>query len=165
MQGENIRVSDVIHVPELVHNLISVTAVTEKCMTVIFKGRTPPVKNESTTIFTVRMKNSLWVIDAAPANDATCLAVTASAEIWHQRYNNLNYSDLIRTSRVVDNMKITGSKSPVFCEPRSLAKCHKLPHAKIKHEQSSDVLDIVHADLHGPMHVPAIGGVTCFCFG
>ena len=93
VQGENIRVSDVIHVPELVHNLISVTALTEKGMTVMFKGRTATVKNESTTIFTARMKNSLWVIDAEPAKDATCLAVTASAEIWHQRYNHLNYSD------------------------------------------------------------------------
>ncbi|QRV85528.1 Copia-like polyprotein/retrotransposon [Ceratobasidium sp. AG-Ba] len=98
------------------------------------------------------------------AYTATTVA-RADLPTWHRRFGHLNYEyvlDMVRKG-AVEGMDIVGSRSPPEskCAPCLQGKQTRAPFPSSE-SRTSEVLELLHSDLHGPLPVQALGGIRYF---
>ncbi|QRW07704.1 Copia-like polyprotein/retrotransposon [Ceratobasidium sp. AG-Ba] len=98
------------------------------------------------------------------AYTATTVA-RADLPTCHRRSGHLNYEyvlDMVRKS-AVEGMDIVGSRSPPEskCAPCLQGKQTRAPFP-LSESRTSEVLELLHSDLHGPLPVQALGGIRYF---
>lgn len=90
-----------------------------------------------------------------------CVAKSGdNLELWHRRYGHLNLDSVKRLPSMVTGIDVRGNDIPA-CARCAEGKHHKLPF-KSMGNRSSELLDLVHSDLCGPMEKPSIGGSKYF---
>lgn len=84
-----------------------------------------------------------------------------SGGTWHRRFGHLNLKDLNKMKNGLfdcldcKDIIIQGGFYKVCCEGRQT----RLPFGK--GSRATSALDVIHADLCGPMEVNALGGISC----
>ena len=86
-------------------------------------------------------------------------------DLWHQRLCHLNHNSIERLAKgeiatgmnCVLDKEVSGN-----CEPCVLGKMHRLPFPKESTTKSTQLLELVHSDLCGPMEVDSKGGSKYF---
>ena len=167
--GNCLTLNEVLFVPKLAKNLLSVRSMTKRGAEVRFTGdRCIATKNGQSLTIGRSTNGSLykllspvmpWVEKAYYSSNSE--APTMS--LWHDRYGHLNMKDLglISKNEVVLGMKMSkvSLKSDAEgCEPCALGKMHRLPFPKVAQQKSTKLLEIIHSDLCGPMQVDSLGG-------
>jgi len=106
-----IKIQNALYVPELRNNLLSVSSITDKGHSVIFKKNNAIVKRkDGSTFLTATKQNEIYVIDEKI--DRAMLANNEKHRDllkWHQRYGHVNISDLkkMKTDELVAGMSFT----------------------------------------------------------
>jgi transposase InsO family protein len=174
-----IKIHNVLHVPELAVNLLSISAFLSDGMDVLFRsnGRKVVFTYNDRTIMTATQSNNLFVLDVT--TDVLGVRVQAyiagqpqTAQLWHKRFGHLGYASLANMQRLglIPGCTITpaqfmqAAKEP--CEPCIQAKATRVPHAT--NEDKTDViLGLVSFDMTGPVsagmngEVYLIAGIDC----
>jgi len=161
-QTKQVEFSEVLYVPDLRTNLISVARITEKGNKVIF-GRNEAViigRNGEMKLKARRVGNLYYVQEKKEtAGNVSCPAID-NFQLWHERMGHLNARDLMN---LVKNKRATGihikeeSKAPI-CETCIQGKLTSTPFEKGNQQRSSNLLEIVHSDVCGPMSIESLGG-------
>lgn len=153
----HIPVTDVLYVPSLATNLLSVSQLIKKGNKVSFEGNHCIIRNQMNEI--VATADSVEGVYKLNITEVDCLLTSVSGNVWHRRFAHLNGSDLqkMKDGAVVgltytDEPKASKTSCIVCCE----GKQARLPFSHIGN-RSQKLLDLVHADICGPMETKSIG--------
>lgn len=153
-----IEVADVLHVPELAANLLSVCSIVEKGNSMLFDANGCTIKNDKNEIVaTCKPKNGVYKFHGA---DGVCLLSKekTSALTWHRRLGHINFQSMKKMrDGAVDGINFADDDTEIKkCETCAYGKQHRQPF-KSSETQTSNILEIIHSDLMGPMETQSIG--------
>ncbi|CAJ2653926.1 unnamed protein product [Trifolium pratense] len=165
--GNHTFVTDVLYVPSMKHNLLSLGQLLEK-------GFNYSTKDHSIEVFDPKNK----LILKAPLSKNRTFRVNLQASafqcfsslitedekwLWHYRYGHLNFKSL---NHLCNKKMVVGL--PLIHTPEKLCEgcfVSKQPRNSFKssvYSRSKQPLDVVHSDVCGPIEVPTLGGSRYF---
>ncbi len=160
-----------LYVPALAKNLFSVSAVTRKGLTMSFEKDKCVILNEKASILgSGKLNGKLYTLDTIAMNDRSHDANSAvreiPEEIWHQRYEHLNNNSLrmLQKKNLVDGMNIKSceNKDEEACDGCLKGKQKRSSFPKEEATRATEILDLVHTDVCGPMQSKSLGGNSYF---
>ena len=165
-------IEKVLFVPGLGTNLLSIAAVTDAGVTVKFvQSHVFFTLNQTVVMKGERIGRKLYhlaiVPISSPSNeDVACFVTPASPsiEIWHQRFAHTNYKTISKmfSSNMVDGLAFNEQKIPDEpCLGCAFGKMTRSPFP-VGRVRATQIGQLVHADLCGPMHVSSPKGAKYF---
>ncbi|KAG7300019.1 hypothetical protein JYU34_017061 [Plutella xylostella] len=159
----NIQVKDVLYVPDLATNLLSVSKIIESGCTVKFNEKGCIIRNSNGEIAatadrvngTYRLNTNLHQALSSVTSKGDCNF------LWHQRMGHINYNDLDKLQICAEGMKLSTQKEDAACTSCLEGKQTRQP---FNHggSRASELLELVHSDVCGPMENKSIGGSRYF---
>lgn len=158
--GFDVDIKDVFCVPELTTNLQSVTQLIHKGNNVVFTTNACGIYNQKGTLVAYALlTNGVYKL---PLQE-NISAAAAAGELWHRRLGHINGECLNKMQNAVDGLtlkeKVDITKST--CTVCFEGKQARLPFTHIG-KRSTEVLNIIHTDICGPMECDSIEGSKYF---
>lgn len=156
---KNISIKEVLHIPDLAVNLLSVYRMVKNGNTVTFNA-------EGCTIFDAygeviakcREKNGTYKLRVTKEN---CYLAKreSSANEWHSKLGHLCYKHMCKLrSGGAQGVNFTDDNGSIKnCETCAKAKLARAPFKNATTE-TKQILELIHTDVNGPMEVESIGG-------
>ncbi|XP_062528652.1 copia protein isoform X2 [Bombyx mori] len=145
------KFENVLYVPGISRNLISVSCLTDNGATAIFENDKVTIKKLGKVILTgIKNKIGLYEVQIRVQFKKE-VHITESCDLWHRRFGHA--AGVQRFSKFLKGMKIKGDFSDNFCEICVRAKMCRHPFGKERIAAKSP-LEIVHTDLCGPIELP-----------
>lgn len=167
-----IVLNNTLHVPELRTNLLSVSKITDNGYNVLFKKFSADILNsKGEVLLNAYRENDLYFVNdvglytksadhvsSATFNNNTVSVNLCSVEEWHRKLGHLNLRDMSEACKrgYLKGVNIN-STIPLNCEICARAKMTRIPFPR-KSQRKTEILDIMHSDLCGPMQTQSIGG-------
>lgn len=153
-----IQVRNVLFIPELTTNLLSVSQLTKSGCKVEFTNTGCNIYNANKNLVaTARLIDNMYKLNVVSGN---AYAVT-DLSIWHKRMGHLNMADVKRLPLCAEGVTISDKEVNTVCIPCCEAKQTRLPFPN-SGSRANALLDIIHTDLCGPMETPSVGGGKYF---
>jgi hypothetical protein len=158
--GNSLDFDDVLFVPGLRKNLLSVSVMEDKGFAVEFKNQQVLIRPkesspDTTQVIGVREGN-LYRLQGEPVralvhnSDNLC-------ELWHKRMGHLHHRALPILREIVTGLPEFSIEQHGVCRGCTLGKHAKVAFPSNEH-RSKGILDLVHSDVCGPMSVASITG-------
>lgn len=153
---QKVTIEDVLYVPDLGANLLSISQIIRRNKKVVFNTNGCNVFDENNKLVaTGKLVEGMYKL-CTPTNQRVYLASESSTfETWHQRLGHLNQQSM-------EKMKSDGFINFNNSVQLNCVACAQGKHAKFKFpkegSRASDILEIVHTDLCGPMEVKSNAG-------
>ncbi|KAJ0902997.1 putative RNA-directed DNA polymerase [Helianthus annuus] len=170
VQNGVLSFENVNYVPELKHNLLSISQICDRGNSVHFtkKGchvlKPGIVIPEDWFLMTAERKGNAYVIDMnkKPCEEITCLFSKISEHdglLWHRRLGHVNMKNLNRLAKgqLVRDLPIKDFMLVEKCVACAKGKAHRKPHKSKPVPSTKAVLELLHMDLFGPVNVLSIG--------
>lgn len=166
---DNCVLEDVLYVPDLTRNLLSVKAITEKDGQVTFKNNKVYVSKNNSILFEgEKSKNGLYLINLYNDIDETSLLTQnkhEKLEEWHRKLGHLSISSMRKlTNNMTLGFDINKKDCVDFenpCEVCIKAKHVRLPFITERY-RSTRPLEILHMDIAGPIDPETFDGKKYF---
>jgi len=160
-----LKLQKVLYVPNLRANLVSVPTMTKMGAEVYFDNNKCIITKNGNflTLGYIMQGTPLYRVNTTL--EYASIAKVASSDLWHCRLGHLNkdYVGKLAKSNIatgIDAKDICNSDNK--CEPCILGKMQRATLPKKSTTVSSEVLQLVHSDLCGPMHIKSHGGSRYF---
>jgi len=160
-EGSTRALQNVLYIPNLCKNLLSVSAMTKQKMKVEFDEAEVLIKDKTQGDKVIARgveRNGLYRI-----MDFAGMAREDDSQLWHQRLGHLNYTSLAALEK--EGM-VTGlpsiRESTNVCEACMLGKQHRSAFPTDAAKRASKPLELVHSDICGPMKTTSIAGSRYF---
>jgi len=148
-------ISDVYFIPELKNNLLSIGQLQEKGLTIVFKENVCKVYHQDKgMIMQSKMSsNRMYAITVNVVSPA-CFKVTTEdvVHLWHRRYGHLSQKGL---KVLVQRNMVRGlpelQESSNVCSDCMIGKQHREPFPKVSNWRATQRLQLIHADVCGPI--------------
>ncbi|GKC06953.1 retrovirus-related pol polyprotein from transposon TNT 1-94 [Tanacetum coccineum] len=151
-------ITSVFYVPGLQNNLLSSGQLMEKGLEILKRGGACKIYHpEKGLILEIPMaKNMMFKFFAvAQAKKETCFnsSMEDRARLWHRRYGHLSFNglNLLKQKEMVRGLPHLGTSSSV-CEDCLVGKQQRNPFPQESTWRASQVLELVHADICGPIN-------------
>ena len=156
-------IKDVLFVPDINQNLLSVGQLLERGFRVIFESNHCLIKDsEGEDVFKVRMKGKSFALDPLEKEQAMFSATTNTTEIWHRRLGHYHHAAILKMQKeeLVQGLPQLESQLPA-CKACQYGKQVRLP---FKHAtwRATEKLQLIHTDLAGPHKTPSLNGSKYF---
>ncbi|GAC1660287.1 MAG: hypothetical protein PVS3B3_30240 [Ktedonobacteraceae bacterium] len=151
---------DVLYVPGLQHNLISVRALTKDGKDVIFKrdGTVETIDDENTHRIGQAVGDLYQLTDINALVATNAMGAFDDYTIWHQRFGHAGRNTIMSLAKYVTGLEKVKFTSPEgVCEGCVRAKSHRKPFG-VATNRSKEILGRIHTDICGPIPNPSIGG-------
>lgn len=153
-----IAVKNVMHVPDLAVNLLSVSQIVKRGNSVVFNSEGCSVyNNDDEKVLWCKERGGVYCVNS---DDEKCFLMNKqiSALTWHRRLGHANYQVMKRMrAGAVEGVMFSDDETEISqCEICAKGKQTKLPFKRSETE-SSDVLQLVHSDLMGPQNTRSLG--------
>jgi Integrase core domain/GAG-pre-integrase domain len=161
-------IKDVLHVPMLSYNLLSVSAREGHGMETKFSSGECTIRNKNHLIVSLETKKEIvYELGAISCDVQSEFACTAGADLstCHARFGHANIRGIASMwkNNVVEGFHCSETKPRTeICESCVYGKSHRLPFPKKSSSRASGILDLVHSDVCGPMPVNSMGGSRYF---
>lgn len=158
IDDKDIEIKNVLFVPKLCANLLSVKKIVDNGNKVIFNKNNCTIYNEKNEIITKCVaENGVYKLHAID-NKCFTAETNDNAMLWHRRFGHLNYNSMCKMRNgAVIGMEFNDSKIGIEnCETCAMGKQHRLSFGKSTNE-SKGLLDLIHSDVMGPMETLSIG--------
>jgi hypothetical protein len=158
--GNNVHLSNVLYVPGLEKNLVSISCLEDKGNIIAFVDGKVLSWHKDSSIENAR------VIGTREGNLYRLLEQNEEAlvhdevnpnELWHRRYAHINYQALPFLKKMVEGIPELQSTHEGICKGCALGKNVKKPFPS-SNNRSKEILDLIHSDVCGPMPVKSLGG-------
>jgi len=163
--GKIIHLKNVVYVPGIKKNLISVSMMTDQDMQVEFFKTHCVIKDCKNEIVATGMRvGSLYRLDAKSIPKQAMVAGGSTAEqLWHQRFGHLNLQDLLLLQKkgMVEGLPIFHNIQ-LNCDGCALGKMHREQFPVHDRRKETNILELVHTDICGPMQTRSLGGAYYF---
>ena len=163
------RMKNVWYVPNASVNLFSVKAVAQNGFSVLLDGKGVQVREGHTgsLVATGYLNNELYLMkmrDVKPNQDVqvNLTFVTDTLQVFHERFAHQNKRHV---KQILKRMDIdVASANEELCDGCMLGKMHRLPF-KRRENRATQVGELIHADVNGPMSKNSLGGSRYYvCF-
>ena len=160
---ESCTLHDVLLVPDLAYNLLSVTSASKKGKVTTFSEMRCEIRDSnSKLIATGHREGSLYYIDhVGPIHQAysSCDDNSLKENMWHRRLGHLGVQGMqtLVNKKMVSGMNIDWKQESRFCESCVEGKSHRLPFQRSTVNRASHPLELVHSDVCGKIGTPSLG--------
>ena len=158
-----ITVKNVLCVPSLTTNLLSVSELIRNGNSVIFEPNRCLIRNKlGNLVAEAVLTDGVYKLNLETQN---CLLTSsvANGDTWHRRLGHINSNDMNKMKRGLvegmdysDTFKTSKSNCEICCE----GKQSRLPFSS--GTRANETLQIIHSDICGPMESKSIGGSRYF---
>lgn len=161
----DITVKDVLCVPSLTTNLLSVSELINNGNNVSFNQSYCYIRNkQNVLVATAELTNGVYKLKTKEADCRLAAPAVASADLWHRRLAHINSCDLNKMKNgIVDGLSypatsnMSKDKCVICCEGKQI----RLPFSHVG-QRSTETLQIIHADVCGAMETKSIAGSQYF---
>ena len=172
--NKNLRLSNVLHIPALDKNLISIQRLAEKGVRILFDTNSCDlITGNDDVIGTGKKSNKLYYLNTeSKLGDELHVAAEGSecsdkhkGNIWHKRLSHLNNEAvkyMWKNNMAADIEKINPKYESKVCESCAYGKITRTPSPKNEPKRASKKLELVHSDICGPMSESSHGGQRYF---
>lgn len=163
LNEKDIEVKNVLHVPNLAANLLSVSKIVEKDNTVVFDKNGCTIYNANfETLVHQKPVNGVYRIQNNGSKGFLTTDSSADAVMWHRRLGHINHSDLCKMRNgIVDGVTFSGNGDEVKkCEICCKGKQTRKPFMNVG-TRSTEVLNLIHSDVC-ECETRTIGGAKYF---
>ncbi|UYV74013.1 hypothetical protein LAZ67_11001828 [Cordylochernes scorpioides] len=153
--------NNVLHVPSLTDNLISVNKLVQENNKVIFDQKGGHIIDQAGyTIITANKVGDLYFIKGNNNKiDITFKVTNIPWEVWHKRLGHINdqYMEIMKKNQLVYKFDYNEQKSMENCISCIKGKYSRKPFKTVTENQSNQPLELLHLDLIGPIKQLSIG--------
>ena len=160
---------DVLYVPELPYNLLSIAKVTEFGKTARFDKSTCEIINEDEDVVGSATKcGSLYYLNYQminPLQRINTVKERSCINVWHHRYGHLSITSLkkLANEKLVNGLSCDDvSDEMEFCESCVQGKIHRTPFPTAGGKRAEAPLVLVHSDVCGKMNSKSLSGAEYF---
>ena len=153
-------ISDVLYVPEINQNLLSVPQLLEKGYKVLFEDKNCMIKDsEGREVFKVQMKGKSFALDFMSEEQAAVHKEVSSTVLWHKRLGHFHHDALIfmKKNNLAKGLPELEEELPT-CAACQYGKQTRLPFPQNKAWRASQKLQLIHTDVGGPMKTLSLNG-------
>jgi transposase InsO family protein len=157
-------ISDVLYVPKIDQNLISVGQLIEKGYTLTFKDNSCTILDQNNIeLMTVEMKHRSFPLEWKNMSSNAYSCTEDESKLWHKRFGHANYTSLknLNEFELVENMPKVNDDTCV-CDICQMGKQTRLPFPKNQSRRALSKLQLVHSDVCGPMRTSTLNGSRYF---
>ncbi|GBM10056.1 Retrovirus-related Pol polyprotein from transposon TNT 1-94 [Araneus ventricosus] len=158
----NVTIENVSYVPQLRCNLLSVLCLMDKGYKIKSDNNCVWIYDKSNKLITKAFKNNGRLeLYFEPLYNSECYFSNPSNsnyDIWHSRLCHLNAKYMLKMKDYIDIDDVNDFK----CETCDISKITRKTHPNIDVNQSSEILELIHADLCGPIQPESYGGAKYF---
>jgi hypothetical protein len=159
----DLTISNVSYVPDLRFNLLSVTCLMDKGCRIESDNNCVLIYDKYNMLVTKAFKNDNRLeVYLEPMYNSECYISDQSTnnyEIWHSRLCHLNSKYMLKMKEYID---INSNMNDFRCETCDISKITRKGHPNIDINQSSEILELIHGDLCGPIQIESLGGAKYF---
>ena len=159
------EVHDVLYVPELSRNLISVASCMCKGIDVHFysKTKTCVIQKGQKTLGVAHLRRGLWELScqAVQSGNATVnLTEMDNGKLWHWRFGHLHMGGIqkLQSKNMVRGLTLRQKEAQISCKECASGKLPAVPFPHHEDGVERDILSLVHSDLIGPIKPASLGG-------
>ena len=157
----DLTVNDVVCVPDLAINLLSVSKMCQRGFRVEFTKDACKVLDASNSVVAIgRETDGLYKLTETKRSRANLVQADDKFELWHRRMGHLSASGMKRLREMTTGAQFE-MKNELQCVPCIEGKHHRQPF-NARGQRAERVLELVHSDLCGPMETASIGGRRYF---
>lgn len=162
----SVTIKDALCVPQLTTNLLSVSQLIKKGNRVVFETKGCRIYNRQEELIAVAdLENEVYKLNVrTPQKQMLAAATVATGKTWHRRLGHINSNSLQKMKDgAVKGLKCKGDFkfSKNTCIPCNEGKQHRLSFPE-RGTRAETLLEIIHADVCGPMEVRSVGGSKYF---
>lgn len=164
-----ITLCNVLFVPLLKTNFLSMSVVTDKGYTVDFNNKSAVIRDAKLNkIICAEKTNNLFLFTMNSEKEQlfSMQRKTDSSGFikWHERYGHLNAKSLsnLNQNNMVRGLNLVNTYDSIDCEICLKGKISTLPFPKCSDSKSRGVLNLIHSDICGPMRTASLGGFKYF---
>ncbi|MCO5602817.1 hypothetical protein L7F22_056956 [Adiantum nelumboides] len=170
--GSDLCLPDVLYVPGIKKNWLSVSSLAKNGLRVIFEDDRCIVRDRENgySLITIgTLENGLFVLDRYEKQIQVCIAETKTqamqdAELWHARFGHVGYGSLMTLQRhnMAHDFSLLEMPPRHVCEGCVLGKMHRFAFSQDGSVRATQKLQLVHSDVCGPMRMPSVGNSLYF---
>ena len=152
-------IPDVLFLPKIDQNLLSVGQLLDKGYKVLFENNECLIRDASgKNLFNVKMKEKSLTLNLMEKEQMTFISRVSATKIWHKRLGHFYHRGLLQMqpkklveglANIVDDMPLSRA-----C---NFGKQHRQPFPK-QAWRASKKLQLVHTDICGPQRTPSLNG-------
>lgn len=149
-------IQDVLFVPDINQNLLSVGQLLEKGFNVIFQDNHCQIKDaEGKDVFRVLMRGKSFTLEQ---EQIAYYAKKANAEVWHKRLGHFHHAAVMNLQKknLVQGLPYLGDDIP-DCKTCQIGKQARIPF-KNATWRATEKLQLIHTDLARPIKTPSLNG-------
>ncbi|KAK2426495.1 hypothetical protein QL285_025158 [Trifolium repens] len=154
-------IHDVLYVPEINQNLLSVPQLLEKGYKVLFEDKNCMIKDsEGREVFNVQMKGKSFALDFMNKQQAAVHKEVNSTTLWHKRLGHFHHNALmyLKKNNLAKNSLELEEELPT-CDVCQYGKQTRLPFPRKSAWRATERLQLIHTDVGGPMRTPSLNGI------
>ncbi|KAE9327341.1 hypothetical protein PR003_g16033, partial [Phytophthora rubi] len=160
IDGKRIKMIDVLYIPGLDRQLLSVSRLADRGVSVEFQKKSCTIWNKSKVIASGKKVGKAYVLDCEKymAHYVEYAGVDSEWELWHARMGHLNKDALVKTQRATTGMPTLEHKSMTMCGGCMKGKQTVAHFPSRSMSKTTKALQLVHTDVMGPMKTKSKGG-------
>lgn len=175
----NVNFEEVYYVPDLRTNLLSVSKITDHGFEVRFrKNEAIVIDKNGKIIFKANRVGNLYYVQNKGDNQANLItdlkkeeniAMTVSHKIndvehWHLKLGHLNVASIKNMAKngVLHGLSLSENEDREKCKVCIREKQVRAPFSKAREDRTTELLEIVHTDVCGPMKIVSFSGAKYF---
>ncbi|CAL5381550.1 unnamed protein product [Camellia sinensis] len=152
-------ITDVLYVPRIDQNLLSVGQLLEKGYKLLFEDKKCMIRDvDGREVCTIKMRGKCFSLDPMKEEQTAYQVSMNTTEIWHKRLGHFHHGALIYMQK---NQLVQGlpplEEHLLGCKACQYGKQSRLPFPK-KAWRASQKLQLIHTDLGGPQRTPSLKG-------
>lgn len=159
------RMRDVLYIPALTYNLLSVPKAAERGNMTKFSDKGCEILDANQKMIGRGIKcGSLYYLDCQARLEAHATLKGTRESLWHRRYGHLGVQSLQKLARegLVKGLTYNPSKGVEFCETCVGGKHKTTPFQASESQRAVKPLDLVHSDVCGKLNTRSRGGAEYF---
>ena len=158
----NVRLHDVLYVPDLGNSLLSVPSMTKRGAQILFSGDQCTIMKGSKVVGKSATSGNVLSIEVAKSETAQFALSEKSMKLRHGRFGHVNVQSLKKAASSEAFLGMGDVAYEKFnCESCADGKQHKTSFPKSVN-QSSELLQVVRSDVCGTMETDSLGGSRYF---
>jgi hypothetical protein len=158
-------ITQVLHVPKMKINLISVSKLISEGFKMEFDKDGSKVNNaQGVVVVEARRDKNFYLLNVKVPKDTTHIAnsLDEGAMLWHERLGHLNMARLKDLDAMVNGMNLKEVPLHHVCEACIEGKHQRTSFLKDEMTRASKLLELVHSNVCGPMKTTSRGGARYF---
>ena len=164
---EECTLYDVLYVPGLAYNLLSVPAASRKGKVTSFSGSVCEIRNSQGKLIACgHREGSLYYLSCDSIKEQVHFSQLnmGNGAIWHRRFGHLSFSGLqsLQKYSMVVGLDLDCPPEIGFCEPCTEAKIHRLSFNQHTSMRAQGPLELVHSDVCGKVGEKSLSGGEYF---